>query len=193
MSQKIHAELQDASQMEGGEPQSVLDDESRTRKARKGLFLHSALSVVIGSLCCVTPLMLVLFGLVSLSTAVSMDRALTGEYVWIFPLGALLFLALALVVYFRRGGVCTLNEARRQRNRIINTVLVALLFVIGSYTVFQFIVLAYLGAAVGMPWRPERSALPVAGVLLAAAGLIYSRFLRSAHKAIVPGTRRKAD
>lgn len=144
------------------------------RKARGRFFLHSTLAVLAGCLCCITPLVLVLFGLASISTAVSVDNVLTGTFVWLFRSVGLLFVALALVVYFRRGGLCTLDAARRQRNRIINTVLLTLLFVIGSYIGFEYIVMGYWGRAAGLPWAPERWAYPAAGILLAAGGLLYA-------------------
>lgn len=151
-----------------------------TGKARKGILLHSALALVTGCLCCITPLVLVLFGLASISTAVSVDNVWTGKYVWVFRSVALLFLALALVVYFRRRGVCTLDQARRQRNRIINTVLLTLLFTIGGYIAFEYIVLGYWGVAVGLPWMPERWAFVWSGILLGTAVLLL--FIRSRRK-----------
>ncbi len=153
------------------------------RKARKGIFLHSALALVTGCLCCITPLVLVLFGLASVSTAVSLDNVLTGQYVWVFRSVALLFLALALVVYFRRRGICTFDQAQRQRNRIINTVLLTLLFAIGAYIAFEYIVLGYWGAAVGLPWTPPRWAYVWSGVLLGCGLLLLllTRSFRRAH------------
>ncbi len=155
-----------------------------TRKAREGIFLHSTLAVLTGCLCCITPLALVLFGLASISTAVSVDNVLTGKYVWVFRSVALLFLALALVVYFRRRGVCTLDEARRQRNRIINSILLTLLLAVGGYIAFEYIVLGYWGVAVGLPWMPERWAFVSSGVLLGTGVLLllFTRSFRRAHK-----------
>ena len=134
--------------------------------------VHSALALVTGCLCCITPLVLVLFGLASISTAISLDNVLTGQYVWVFRSAALLFLALALVVYFRRRGICTLDQARRQRNSIINTVLLTLLFATGGYIAFEYIVLGYWGVAVGLPWMPERWAFVWSAVLLGAGVLL---------------------
>lgn len=157
------------------------------RKARKRFFMHSVLALVTGCLCCITPLLLVLFGLASVSTAVSLDNVLTGQYVWAFRGVALLLLALALVVYFRRSGVCTLDEARRQRNRIINTVILALFFAIGGYIAFEYIALGYWGVAVGLPWMPERWAFVWSGVLLGTGVLLllFTRLFRRTRK----GTR----
>ncbi len=75
----------------------------------KGIFLISGLAAVLGGLCCVTPVVLVLAGLASISVAASLGNVLYGEYRWAFRLVALGFLVLALWVYFRRRGTCTLD------------------------------------------------------------------------------------
>ena len=161
--------------------------EDGTRIARKGILLHSTLAVLTGCLCCLTPLVLVLFGLASISTAIALDNVLTGQYVWVFLSVALLLQALALVVYFRRRGVCTLDQARRQRNRIMNTILLTLLFAIGTYIAFEYVVLGYLGVAVGLPWAPPRwafvwsAALLGAGVLLLLSTRLVGRIRKDAH------------
>jgi ABC-type amino acid transport system permease subunit len=148
------------------------------QKARKGILRSSLLAIAIGCLCCITPLVIVLLGLASLSTAASVDSTLSGQYVWVFRGTALLLLGAALVVYFRRRGVGTLDEARRQRNRIINTALLTLLFAIGGYIVFEYILLSYFGEAVGLPWTVESWTFPVAGVLLGAGAVLYLAVFR---------------
>jgi len=146
---------------------------ARTGTAGKALLLQSALAVVIGSLCCLTPVVLVLFGLASISTAVSVDNTLYGQYAWAFRLAALVLLALALIVYFRRRGVCTLDDARRQRNRIINVVLLTVVCAVAAYIAVMYIALEYGGAAVGLPWAPPSWAFPAVGILLVAGGLLF--------------------
>jgi hypothetical protein len=143
-----------------------------TGTARKSLLLQSALAVVIASLCCLTPVVLVLFGLASISTALSLDDKLYGQYGWVFRLAALVLLAVALIVYFRRRGVCTLDEARQQRNRIINVTLLTVVFAVAARIAVMFIALEYGGAAVGLPWAPPSWAFPAVGVLLVAGGLL---------------------
>ncbi len=151
------------------EEKAVADDK---RKARKGIFRSSLLAMAIGCLCCITPLVMVLLGIASVSTAVSVDNTLTGKYVWVFRSAALLFLGASLVVYFRRRGICTLDEARRQRNRIINTVLLTLLFAIGAYIFFEYIALGYWGTAVGLPWEPGHWAFVWSGIVLGTGVLV---------------------
>ena len=61
---------------------------------------------------------------------------------WVRPtlmvLSTLLVLA-GLVMYFRGEGICSLDEAKRQRKRIINTSIVVLPRPV-SYIVFNFII-----------------------------------------------------
>lgn len=139
------------------------------------VFLISALAGMIGGLCCVTPIVLVLLGLASITAAADLGDVLYGNYRWIFRSVALAFLALALVVYFRRKGICTLDQARRERNRIINTALVVLIFAVGIYIFWTYIAVHYWGIAVGLPWAQydESWALPVSAAVLAAAVVLY--------------------
>jgi MerT mercuric transport protein len=141
----------------------------------KGIFLISGLAALIGGLCCMTPVVLVLLGLSTLAFANSLGNVLYGDYRWAFRLAALGFLALALVVYFRRRGICTLNQARRQRNRIINTTLVIGIGAVGMYIFWTYVAVHYWGIAVGLPWAQydESWALPVSAVVLLAAVVLY--------------------
>ncbi len=152
---------------------------------RKGIFLLSGLAAFLGALCCLTPVVLVLLGLATISVAADMGNVLYGNYRWEFRIVALIFLALALVVYFRKKGICTLDQARRQRNRILNVSLLVLLFTVGIYIAFNYIVVHYWGIAAGLPWAQwdESWAIPAAAVVLGAALVLYfalSRRLRGA-------------
>ena len=144
---------------------------------RRGIFLISALAGVIGGLCCLSPVILVFLGLASVSAAASLVDVLYGNYRWYFRLGALFFLALALVVYFRRRGVCTLDEARRQHARILNTSILVLIFSVGTYIFWTYVAVQYLGIAVGLPWAQydESWALPTSAIVIAAGALLYFR------------------
>ncbi len=118
---------------------------ARADNDRKGIFLLSGLAAFIADLCCLTPIVLVLLGLASISVAADVGNVLYGDYKWAFRAVALVFLALAQVVYFRRRGICTLEEARRQRNRILNVSLLVLILAIGSYIAWNYIVVQHWG------------------------------------------------
>ena len=151
---------------------------------RKGIFLMSGLAAVIGGLCCLTPVVLVLLGLASLSVAADLGNVLYGEWRWAFRAAALGFLGLTLWVYFRRRGICTLDQARRQRNRIVNTTLVVVIAATGMYILWTYLAVHYLGIAAGLPWTQydESWALPASAAVLAAAVLLYFFLFRSSPK-----------
>jgi len=145
----------------------------------------SALAGLIGGLCCVTPIVLVLLGLASITVAADLGNVLYGEYRWLFRGAALAFLALALWIYFRRRGICTLDQARRERNRIVNTALVVLTTAVGIYIFWTYIAVHYWGIAVGLPWAQydESWALPASAIVLGVAILLYLFFFRQSRKA----------
>lgn len=151
---------------------------------RRGVLVISALAGLIGGLCCVTPVVLVLLGLASISVAADLGNVLYGDYRWVFRLTALAFLALALWIYFRRRGICTLDQARRERNRIINTSLVVVIAAIGVYIFWTYIAVHYWGIAVGLPWAQydESWALPASAVVLAFALILYFALFRHPRK-----------
>jgi uncharacterized membrane protein YfcA len=89
---------------------------------------------------------LLLAGLGTASFASSLADTLYGDYKWYFRLVGVVSLAVALTLYFRRKkGICTIDEAKRRRNEIIN--MTALAFVIGvlGYLFFLYVVVHYAG------------------------------------------------
>jgi hypothetical protein len=126
---------------------------------------------LLGGLCCLTPIVLVMFGLATVSAANSMGNVLYGEYKWAFRIAALVFLGVGLVVYFRRRGVCTLDQARRERNRIVNAALATLVLFAAVYVFWTYVALHYWGIAAGLPWAQwdESWAIPVSAALFAVA------------------------
>jgi hypothetical protein len=156
----------------------------KTESDRKGIFLISGLAALIGGLCCLTPVVLVLVGLASISAAAGLGNMLYGDYKWVFRLTALGFLALALWVYFRRKGICTLDQARRQRTRVINTSLVVLIFAVGMYIFWTYIAVHYLGIAAGLPWAQydESWAVPLSAAVLGVAVALYFALFRASRK-----------
>ena len=151
---------------------------------RKGILLISGLAAVIAGLCCLSPVVLVLLGLASLSVAADLGNVLYGEYRCVFRIAALAFLALTLWIYFRKQGICTLDQARRQRNRIVNTSLVVLVSATGMYILWTYVAVHYWGIAVGLPWAQydESWALPAAAGVLAAAVVLYFVLFRASRK-----------
>lgn len=120
-------------------------------RALLGLVLSSA---VVASLCCLPSVVLVLFGLASVSTAAALsDKLYWGPMRYVLYAVSLALAVAGLVVYFRRRGICTLDAAKRERNRIVNTSLLVLLGGVLTYLVWNYVILDLIGIAAGLPWK----------------------------------------
>lgn len=112
----------------------------------KSILTLIGLPVAIASLCCLSPVILVLLGLSSVSFASSLADTLYGEYKWVFRGLGLLALLGALWFYFtRKKGICTIDEAIKRRNEIINYLALALIVGVLGYIFFLYVVVHYLG------------------------------------------------
>ena len=109
---------------------------------------------VISSLCCLPPVIMVLFGLSSISAAAAFgDSLYFGPARWIFYGASFLFLGLGLAFYFRRQGICNLDDARRQQTRILNTGLLVLAASVAGYLFLTYVILEIVGIQLGLPWE----------------------------------------
>ncbi len=133
---------------------------------RKNILLFSVIAGVIAGLCCLTPIVLVMLGLATVSVAADLGNVLYGEYRWVFRGTALAFLAVGLLAYFRKRGICTLDQARHQRHRILNVSLVVLTAASGIYLFWTYIVLHYWGIAAGLPWVQYKENWPIPAVVV---------------------------
>jgi NADH:ubiquinone oxidoreductase subunit 6 (subunit J) len=111
----------------------------------KEVFKVASLPVLFASMCCLSPIILVLLGASTVTFATSLTDVLYGDYKWAFRAFGLLLLVGSIVLYLRRQGVCTLDQAKRERNRIINIVLTTLIAGILGYLFFLYVVVHYLG------------------------------------------------
>lgn len=107
----------------------------------------SSVPVVLASLCCLSPVILVLLGISTVSFASGLADTLYGDYKWVFRGVGLLALLGALFFYLRRSkGICTIDEAVRRRNEIINYLALTLIAGVLGYLFFLYVVVHYLGA-----------------------------------------------
>jgi len=112
----------------------------------KELLKISSLPILIASLCCLSPVILVLFGIGTVGLASSLSDTLYGDYKWYFRLAGLLAMGISLLIYFRREkNICTLDAAKRRRTEIINVVAISLIAGVVGYIFFLYVVLHYLG------------------------------------------------
>lgn len=99
--------------------------------------------VLIASLCHLSPVILVFFGLSSVAFATSLSRELCGEYVWAFRTLGLIFLVVSLVHYFHKKGIKTCNQFKGQLNQIINFSLITFFAALLSYLFLACIIIKY--------------------------------------------------
>lgn len=112
----------------------------------KSILKITGIPVLVASLCCLTPVIIVLFGLGSVSIAASLADTLYGTYAWAFRIAGLVLLALSIIWYLRREkGICTIDEAKRRRNEILNVVGVVLTAGVVGYLVWLYVVVEYAG------------------------------------------------
>lgn len=106
----------------------------------------SSIPIVFASLCCLSPVILVLIGVSSVSFAASLADVFYGQYKWVFRFLGLCALAVSFVYYLRQQkGVCTFDDALRRRNEIINEVAIALIVAVCGYMFFLYVVVHYVG------------------------------------------------
>jgi len=116
----------------------------------KDILKITGLPVIAASLCCFSSVVIVFFGLGSVSFAASLANTLYGTYKWVFRGVGLLLLGVSLVLYFRQKGICTVDEARRKRTMIFNTILLSAIIAILGYFFFLYVVVEYLGILLGI-------------------------------------------
>jgi hypothetical protein len=111
----------------------------------KELIKITGLPVLFASLCCLSPIIVVLLGLGSVSFASSLGDTLYGDYKWVFRGIGLTLLTISLIIYFRSKGICHISQAKKRRNEIINTVLIVLIIAITTYIIWLYVILHYWG------------------------------------------------
>ncbi len=116
------------------------------RAPLKSILKITGIPVLVASLCCLTPVVLVLFGLGSVSLAASLADTLYDTYKWIFRIAGLVLLGLSLIWYFRsEKGICTLDEAKKRRNEILNIVGITLVVGVVGYVLWLYVIVEYVG------------------------------------------------
>jgi hypothetical protein len=114
-------------------------------KLKEVLKISSA-PVVLASLCCLSPIILVLIGVSTVSFASSLADTFYGDYKWLFRGVGLIALLGSLYFYLTRSkGICTIDEAKRRRNEIINYIALTLIAGIIGYIFFLYVVVHYAG------------------------------------------------
>ncbi len=112
-----------------------IDETTTTQKPLAALWKYIAGSTLIASMCCLPSVVMVMFGLATVSTGAALSNTLYwGEdgFGWFrgsMLLFALICVVVGLIVFFRNQGICSFDEVKRNRRKIVNTSLLAV-----SYT-----------------------------------------------------------
>ena len=117
----------------------------------KDFFRIAGIPVLVASLCCLAPVILVLFGLSTAAFAASLSDVLYGQYRWLFRAAGLILLAGSLFFYLRRQkGICTLDEAKKRRNEIVNIATTVLIVGVVGYVIWLYVIVELVGVLLGI-------------------------------------------
>jgi len=122
----------------------------------KGLWKWITSASILASMCCLPSVVLVMFGLASVSTAAALsDTLYWGPFRWWLFAATALFLGYGLYRHFKSDGICTIDDVKRERQKVVNTTLLAFTITIIGYLIFNYVILELIGIAVGLPWEED--------------------------------------
>jgi len=99
------------------------------KKEDKTLLAAGGMAGIIASLCCLGPIVLVMFGLSGVSFALSI-----GKYSWFFLSLAIILLIIALVVYYKKKNCCNIKGLKKNWKQIVMVfAIMALILIIIKY------------------------------------------------------------
>lgn len=144
------------------ESESPSVSETNSEENTRSLWKLIASSSIIASMCCLPSVVLVMFGVATVSTGAALsDTLYWGEdgYSWFRPLMltiASVTVIIGLVYYFRNQGICTIDQAKRQRRKIVNTSIMVIIIAYLSYLLLNYVILTEIGILLGLPWESSR-------------------------------------
>ena len=62
-------------------------------------------------------------------------------------------ISIGLIIHFRKRGICTLNDAKKNQRRIVNTSLAVFTISIIFYLIWNYVILEIIGIVIGLPWE----------------------------------------
>ncbi|MCS5534473.1 MAG: hypothetical protein NZ802_01325, partial [Candidatus Poseidoniales archaeon] len=111
-------------------------------------------SAFLASMCCFPSVLLVGLGLMTVSAGDALSNDLYfGPARWILYGLTIVLLSIGLYRHFQNQGICTIDQAKRERKRIVNTAILMLIVTFGIYFIWNYVILELLGIAVGLPWE----------------------------------------
>ena len=127
----------------------------------RGLVKWISSSTILASMCCLPSVIMVMFGLSSVTTAAALSDTLywgTDGYWWFRPTlltASAIMVIVGLISYFRKQGVCTFDDVKKDKRRVVNVSLLVITIAFVSYLIFNYVILEILGIAVGLPWEDD--------------------------------------
>ena len=127
----------------------------------RGLVKWITSSTILASMCCLPSVVMVMFGLSSVTTAAALSDTLywgTDGYWWFRPTlltASAIMVIVGLISYFRKQGVCTFDAVKKDKRRVLNVSLLVITIAFVSYMLFNYVILEILGIAVGLPWEDD--------------------------------------
>ena len=61
-----------------------------------------------------------------------------------------------IAIYLRNRGICTLDDAVRNRRKVVNTILLVSVSSYLLYLLFNYVILTEIGILLGLPWESSR-------------------------------------
>ncbi|MBJ84807.1 MAG: hypothetical protein CMB52_04750 [Euryarchaeota archaeon] len=111
-------------------------------------------SAFLASMCCFPSVLLVGLGLMTVSAGDALSNELYfGPARWGLYGLTLVLLGVGIYRYFYSQGICTIDHAKRERKRIVNTTLLVVFSTYAIYLFWNYLILELLGIAVGLPWE----------------------------------------
>ena len=111
-------------------------------------------SALLASMCCFPSVLLVGLGLMTVSAGDALSNNLYfGPARWFLYALTVVILGWGLYRHFQNQGICTLDQAKRERKKIVNMVIIVFTSTFAIYFVWNFIILELAGIAVGLPWE----------------------------------------
>ena len=92
----------------------------------RGLVKWISSSTILASMCCLPSVIMVMFGLSSVTTAAALSDTLywgTDGYWWFRPTlltASAIMVIVGLISYFRKQGVCTFDDVKKDKRRVVN-------------------------------------------------------------------------
>ena len=129
---------------------------------RRSLVAIIGIPALLASMCCLPSVVLVLFGLSTVTAAASLSDQLywgLDGWSWYRPtllIVSAIMLIIGLIIYLRNRGICTLDDAVRNRRRVLNTILLVSVSSYLLYLLFNYVILTEIGILLGLPWESSR-------------------------------------